>query len=139
MEYSVYQGLLAPIGQANIFVPATASLKRRAVDDGLGDVDAILRGSGTLVVNGIAISIILAKVMLKSEFQQEEFQSCEHRTASFRPSGMPLMYFTTQTDRHLVIVQAPDCFAKSEGTFVINEFLLIGWLKGVAAVGLGSS
>ncbi len=45
------------------------------------------------------------------------------------------MYFTTPSDRHLVIVQSPDCFAKSEGTFVINEFLLIGWLKGVAAVG----
>lgn len=45
------------------------------------------------------------------------------------------MYFTTQSDRHLVIVQSADCFAKSEGMFAINEFLLIGWLKGVAAVG----
>lgn len=48
---------------------------------------------------------------------------------------MSLMYFTTPSDRHLVIVQSPDCFAKTEGTFVINEFLLIGWLKGVAAAG----
>lgn len=45
------------------------------------------------------------------------------------------MYFTTQSDRHLVIVQSADCFAKSEGIFVINEFLLRGWLKGVAAIG----
>lgn len=37
--------------------------------------------------------------------------------------------------RYLVIVQSPDCFARSEGTFVISEFLLTGWLRGVAAVG----
>lgn len=45
------------------------------------------------------------------------------------------MYFTRISSRHLVIVQFPDCFAKSEGTFVINEFLLTGWLKGVVAGG----
>ena len=38
-------------------------------------------------------------------------------------------------NRYLVIVQAPECFQHSPNAFVVNEFLLSGWLKGVAAVG----
>jgi ADP-ribosyl-[dinitrogen reductase] hydrolase len=37
--------------------------------------------------------------------------------------------------RYLVIVQTPDCFARSDAIFVIGEFLLTGWLSRVAAVG----
>lgn len=47
------------------------------------------------------------------------------------------MYFTAMSNRYLVIVQAPDCWKQSESTFVINEFLLAGWLRGVSAVGRG--
>ena len=32
------------------------------------------------------------------------------------------MYFTTISKRHLVIVQAPECFRYSPTIFVINEF-----------------
>jgi hypothetical protein len=39
------------------------------------------------------------------------------------------------TYRHLVIVPTADCYRHSPTIFVINEFLLTGWLKGVAAVG----
>ena len=39
------------------------------------------------------------------------------------------------SNRYLVVVQAPECFQHSPNAFVVNEFLLIGWLKGVAAVG----
>jgi hypothetical protein len=45
------------------------------------------------------------------------------------------MYFTIIGNRHLVIVKSADCFQHSAHTFVINEFLLTGWLKGVAALG----
>jgi|GEM_PF-2633431 len=45
------------------------------------------------------------------------------------------MYFTAMSNRHLVIVQTPDCFRHSPTTFVINEFLLSGWLRSVAASG----
>ncbi len=38
-------------------------------------------------------------------------------------------------NRFLIIVQSPDCFARSEGIFVISEFLLTGWVRRVAAVG----
>jgi ADP-ribosyl-[dinitrogen reductase] hydrolase len=37
--------------------------------------------------------------------------------------------------RYLVIVQSPDCFARSDAIFVISEFLLTGWLSRVATVG----
>lgn len=38
-------------------------------------------------------------------------------------------------NRILVIVPTPDCYLKSPTIFVIGEFLLTGWLRGVAAVG----
>lgn len=47
----------------------------------------------------------------------------------------PLLHFTLMSNRYLVIVQAPDCFQHSPNAFVVNEFLLGGWLKGVAAAG----
>ena len=37
--------------------------------------------------------------------------------------------------RCLVIVQSPDCFAKSGSTFVVGEFLLTGWLSKAAGAG----
>lgn len=39
------------------------------------------------------------------------------------------------SNRYLVIVPTTDCYLMSPTVFVINEFLLTGWLKGVAAVG----
>jgi hypothetical protein len=39
------------------------------------------------------------------------------------------------TNRYLAIVPTPDCYLMSPTVFVIGEFLLSGWLKGVAAVG----
>lgn len=37
--------------------------------------------------------------------------------------------------RHLVIVQSPDCYLFADNAFVICEILLNGWLGRVAAVG----
>jgi hypothetical protein len=39
------------------------------------------------------------------------------------------------SNRFLVIVPTPDCYLKSPTAFVIGEFLLTGWLRGVAAAG----
>ena len=35
----------------------------------------------------------------------------------------------SRLSRYLVLVQTQDCFDRSEGIFVISEFLQMGWLS----------
>jgi hypothetical protein len=46
-----------------------------------------------------------------------------------------LFHFTAMSNRYLIVVPTPDCYRKSPNVFVIGEFLLTGWLRGLAAAG----
>jgi hypothetical protein len=115
-------------------MPAVRQFERRAGEGVLGDANAVTNRHGTLVVNLVAEQVVFAKVVLQPEFKNEQPDSPEHESASFRLSRRPIPFYAgaaMPNRRVLRVVPADVAEPLGDIGFVISEFYFGGLLAQV--------